>query len=164
MKDVKTMTTRELIDEYNTLTGKSTQRFSTRKAAERQVENARLQPKAKTGKVTEIPVHVPPSKIPAAAVTAKPKRVRKVKEVVTLNRNESIRESWNDKATAASRSKKDRVSVDNEEYRSVGEAFRQLHLPIGQAIRFRLTLKSEGRKPFEFNGKTYNFAIVEKTA
>jgi len=113
-------TSKELVDKYNTLTGKSIKKFASRAAAEKQVA--------------------------AAMAAAKPAPKAKIKKA---SAGGGVAGSWQDKAVAAARSKKDRVKVGGAEYRSVGAAFVALNLPMNKHIAFRSELKSKSRATFE---------------
>lgn len=147
MKDIKDMTTAELVAEYNQLTGKNTKRFSTRKAGEKQVAAAR-------GKGSASTATVKPGKVAKVTRTRKP--------TGTGDRAASVKESWNVRAVKAARSQRDNVKVDGTDYRSVGAAFKALNLPMGKHIRFRGELKKAGKLAFEHNDHKFNFAVVAK--
>jgi hypothetical protein len=152
MKEVKQMSTKELVEEYNALTGKTIKRFATRQAGERQLEAARAGKGKGKGKGPR----------PTKPVKVNPQP----NKVVTMNRSEAIRESWNDKGIAASRATRDNVAVEGHEgvFRSVGEAFKTLKLPMGKHIRFRGELKQKGKLTFTHNNKEFNFKVVKKEA
>ena len=56
----------------------------------------------------------------------------------------AIRESWNDTEVAAARKQRSAVLVDGVQYRSVGQAFEELGLPMSKCIKFRGELKAAG--------------------
>lgn len=129
-----TMTTAQMIAEYNALTGKAITRFSSRAAGERQLANARA-------------VHKPQQEKPP----------------MTKNeaRSTAVAASWSDADVKAARSKRDNVVVINSEgkssvYKSVRAAFVALELPLGSHIKFRMRLKKEKKAEFQ----DYEFALM----
>ena len=86
------------------------------------------------------------------------------REPKPADRSAAITASWKNKDVAPARATKNKVKVDGTEYNSVGDAFRQLKLPMGKHIAFRMELKAQasGRKTFEDDkGKKYNFTLVK---
>lgn len=148
MKQINTLTTAEMIAEYNALTGKSIKKFSSRAAGEKQLSAARdahPQPKKETKVTTkentEVAVGAPKSE----------------------KRSHAISESWANKKVAAKRARRDNVMVEGVgTFRSVCEAFKKLNLPMNQHIKFRMHVKTDGSGNFETGGKTYHFQLVEK--
>lgn len=97
---------------------------------------------------------------PAAAKKAPAKKVAAAKPA---DRSAAIAASWQDKKVRAARISRTAVKVGGTEYRSVGEAFRELGLPLGQCIRFRMELKASesGRLTFtDEKGKKFNFIAL----
>ena len=97
----------------------------------------------------------------AAAKKAPAKKAKK--PAATGDRSAAIAASWGDPKVAAARNTKQKVKVNGTEYNSVGAAFRELKLPVGQSIRFRMALKASesGRKVFETEkGDKYTFTLV----
>lgn len=87
------------------------------------------------------------------------------KKAISATRSDAIAESWQNAEVAASRSKRDKVSVDGVEYNSTRAAFRALGLDEKKHIQFRGKLKKSGKETFEQAGKQYVFMIVsEKNA
>lgn len=79
------------------------------------------------------------------------------------SRSEAIAASWGDKKVAAARSLKHKVKVGGTEYNSVADAFRQLKLPMGHHIRFRMELKAAGKKVYETaKGVKHIFTLVQQ--
>lgn len=78
-------------------------------------------------------------------------------------RSTAISESWNDPKIAAKRARRDNVEVKGVGiFRSVCEAFKKLHLPMNQHIKFRMSVKEAGTGTFKHGDKAYKFALVEK--
>lgn len=151
MKNVETMSTSELLVEYNKLTGKHVKRFASRASGEKQVLKAR----EKAIKNAVEPV-VPKK----ATKTKKPK-------ATSGERSKGIAETWKDPKVAKARAQRTHVVVrphgetKGTEYRSTHAAFQDLGLPYGQHIRFRMALKAEGKKDFEHGNKLYHFALAQ---
>lgn len=152
MKNVEVMSTSELLVEYNKLTGKHVKRFATRASGEKQVLKAR----EKAIKNAVEPV-APKKK---AAKAKKPK-------AAGGDRSKLIAETWKDPKVAKARAQRSHVVVrphgetKGTEYRSTLAAFQDLGLPYGKHIRFRMALKSEGKKDFEHGKKLYHFALAQ---
>lgn len=75
----------------------------------------------------------------------------------STTRSEAQRIAWKNQKTKTTRSRKHRVMVDGEEYRSVKQAFEFLNLPLQKHIKFRGELKREG----EVNAYGFNWKLVE---
>jgi len=130
------MRTKDMVAEYNALTGKSITRFSSRAQGERQLANARQ-------------------------FVAERKLFFQEKTMEAQAKNEArsaaVASSWGNEDIRNARSQRNRVLVDGEhEYRSVRAAFQDLGLPLGSHIKFRMLLKSEGNA--EFSG--HKFTLV----
>jgi hypothetical protein len=85
------------------------------------------------------------------------------KRAKVLTRSDRIAATWNDPAIRAARSERTAVRVKGVEYRSVADAFRDLDLPMGRCIRFRMALKASptGRATFENeDGAKFQFSVV----
>lgn len=141
--DIKSMSTAELVAEYNKLTGKSIKKFSSRQAGEQQVANARVSTDLKNGR--------------EHAVEKSSKQPKQHK--AAGNAAEAIADSWKNKGVAAARSTKNKVKVGGEVYRSVAAAFEALKLPMSKHIAFRAKLKQQGRATFE--GHTFTVVPAE---
>jgi len=59
--------------------------------------------------------------------------------------SEAIKKSWKVEEFAKKRAQRSFVVVDEKLYPSVKQAFIDLKLPLGQHIKFRMTLKKEGK-------------------
>lgn len=128
---------KDVVEEFNKLTGKSVKRFATVGAGEKAIErfkNAKddIKPNAKAKAAGKAKALVPATKTPATATK---------KQVVVAGNY------------------KMRITVDGEEYRSVAVAFHDIGLPIKSHIKFRGALKKEKSKVFEHNGKKYLFKL-----
>lgn len=182
--EIKSAPTGELVETYNSLTGKSIKKFSSRDAGEKQTAAA-FDAKAKTGdskgsgetekpaskptkgqKPDVSPAGKPKSAAKAVPVAAKPvpslaeqalKPVKPVTAKTGAERGASVKASWDDKSVREARATKNHVKVDGVEYRSVYQAFEKLNLPLGKVIKFRGELKAAGTLKFG----DYTFAIVE---
>lgn len=175
MKDVKEMTTAELIAEYNHLTGKKITRFASRAAGEKQVLSARAVADVKsmfkggttTGALPASEGKRAEKKEAKPKAAAKPKAEKKAAKPkaepgkISVARSKGISDSWNDPAIAAKRAQRNGAQVAGEKYRSVKAAFLALKLPLEKHIAFRMSLKESGKETFERNGKKYNFVLTE---
>lgn len=144
MKDIKTMSMKEIIDEFVRLTKKPLKKFADRKTAEARLAKARSEADDRAMKGFDRPTG-------KRGTTAGSK----------------LFASWKRKDVAAARSLKSRVLVakdDGEdcEFKSVRAAFDELNLPLGKHIAFRGELKKHGKLEFKNGNHTYFFTIVEK--
>lgn len=158
------MTTAEMVAEYNKLTGKSIKKFSDRKAGERQLAAARSMAETKGLFSGKKPIPQVPSAVAApkkASAVSAPKKTS-APRVNIDSRSKSVASSWKNPDVAASRAERTNISVAGTFYRSVKEAFEKLGLPLGKHIKFRMELKAAGTKTFEYDGKKYNFKVVEQ--
>lgn len=145
IKPVTELTTKELLAEYNALTGKDAVRFSSRAYGEEKLQRARdAQPK-------EFPV----AKQQADAYPTD--EIRTSRKSVT--RSCSISESWNRQDVADKRSMRHSCKVDGILFGSVAEAFRRLHLDMAKHIGVRMTMVKDGRT--EFEGKVFEHVSNE---
>jgi hypothetical protein len=152
---MKNMTTKEMVAEYNLLTGKSIKKFSTRGAGEKQLAAAR---KANAPAARE-----------ANAPAARPTVVAPTKSSAKLpssTRSASTAESWLDKSVVAARKERTAVRAKgiapngkaaDEEFGSVRKAFSALGLPDCKHGTFRLILKANGKAKF----RDLNFSVVK---
>lgn len=150
---MKNMTTKEMVAEYNMLTGKSIKKFSSRGAGEKQLAAARkahAKPGSEIGKL--------------AMLATKPKAAKEPSSSNT--RSASTADSWKDKDVAAARKERTAVRVKgtaangktvDEEFGSVRKAFAALGLPDSKHGTFRLILKANGRAKF----LDLNFSVVK---
>ena len=192
MKTIAQLTTSEMVAEYNTLTGKSIKKFSSRAAGESQLAKARAEASTtaptKETKVTEKKPYSLDDGCPHCGTkhdqtyageenTPAGERMfchhcsteyyqdGKIYKAPAKSEKRSIAisESWADKKIAAKRARRDNVLVEGVgTFRSVCEAFKKLNLPMNQHIKFRMHVKTDGSGKFEMGGKTYNFQLVEK--
>lgn len=77
-------------------------------------------------------------------------------------RSKGISESWNDPEVAAKRAQRHNVKVGKDVYRSVLEAFKKLHLPVSQHIKFRMVLKAAKTAEFKLGDQVFKFSLVEQ--
>ena len=77
-------------------------------------------------------------------------------------RSKGISESWNDPEVAAKRAQRHNVKVGKDVYRSVLEAFKKLHLPVSQHIKFRMALKAAKTAEFKLGDQVFKFSLVEQ--
>jgi len=148
------MSSAALVAEYNRLTGKNIKKFSSRKAAERQVASAR------TGKILPLTNAVEGKPEPKKA-KAKPKTKVSEKEM-REHMSAATKKTWKDEAVAKKRAQRHGVNVEGKHYRSVAAAFTALRLPMGRHIPFRMELKKTKRLTFKHGEKSYIFTIAEK--
>lgn len=144
-QNVSAMTTAAMVAEYNSLTGKSIKKFSSRAAGEKQLEAART--KAGVAAIKEVVAKV---------VKAK------VEKKETTNRADAIKKSWTDPKVAAARSERTHVKASGKMFRSVKQAFEELGLPLEKHIRFRMQLKQVAEMTFNHEGRTIKFAVVQE--
>jgi hypothetical protein len=170
MKQINTLTTAEMVAEYNALTGKAIKKFSSRAAGEKQLAAARVgaiaksderkEPRRKQADRRNEPANI---LIPKEETKMNQPQESKQEPVKSEKRSIAISESWADKKIAAKRARRDNVLVEGVgTFRSVCEAFKKLNLPMNQHIKFRMHVKTDGSGKFEMGGKTYNFQLVEK--
>lgn len=132
-KAIAEMTSVELVEEYNRITGKNIKKFANRAAGIKAVEaaaqragvaqqedNTEKKEKLKPGQV-----HDPVAR--AAAISA----------------------SWANPEVHKARCTHHGVKVDGVQYRSVAEAFKSLKLSMNKHIAFRKLLKASGKETFE---------------
>lgn len=81
---------------------------------------------------------------------------------ISRTRSKGISESWNDPEVAAKRAQRHNVKVGKDVYRSVLEAFKKLHLPVSQHIKFRMALKAAKTAEFKLGDQVFKFSIVEQ--
>lgn len=143
-QNVSAMTTAAMVAEYNSLTGKSIKKFSSRSAGEKQLEAAR-------------------TKVGVAAIKEVVAKVvkAKVEKKETTNRADAIKKSWADPKVAAARSERTHVKASGKMFRSVKQAFEELGLPLEKHIRFRMQLKQVAEMTFNHEGRTIKFAVVQ---
>jgi hypothetical protein len=103
----------------------------------------------------------PPKKEATMAAT---KKKTTSKKKANGDRSAAVQATWDDPKVRKARATHHKVKVANTIYRSVIDAFKQLGLPMGRAIGFRLKLKAEGKQTFEHNDKKFNFILVEPDA
>jgi hypothetical protein len=123
---------KDVVEEFNKLSGKSVKRFATVGAGEKAIErfkNPAPAPKSKAKKLA-----TPAAKKPASPTAKNP-------------------------AVGEAGSYKMRISVDGEDYRSVAVAFVELGLPFKSHIKFRGALKKAGKAVYDHNGKKYVFKL-----
>lgn len=203
MKTIADMTTAEMVAEYNTLTGKSIKKFSSRGAGEKQLAKAReanpqptvvektmskAKPEAKKTEAKK-PFNYAVDGCPNCGATEDQtyageegttaeernfchhcsteywRETGKIYKAPAKSekRSTAISESWNDPKIAAKRARRDNVEVKGVGiFRSVCEAFKVLHLPMNQHIKFRMSVKEAGTGTFKHGDKSYKFALVEK--
>lgn len=139
-KDVKEMSTAEMIVEYNLLTKKSIKKFSSREAGEKQLSSARTVAAFFSGATPATPIaSVKPAKVINTKPSAKPSKK-------TVN--------------SEAKHVKNNVMVGDKQYNSVMRAFEELKLPLQKHIKFRALLKKEKTAIFEHENKKYSFSIV----
>lgn len=161
--EVKAATMGELLAFFNAHSGKPpVKRFSDRQSAEKRVT------KLLTTSSDVVPPTAPPPKEEEATMAKRKKsaaatRTKGASPKKGVNLSAAIAASWKDPKVAAARAARHQVKVAGTLYKSVGDAFRQLALPLGRHIGFRGKLKSseDGRATFEHNDKKYNFILVQ---
>jgi len=134
MKNIDDMTIKEMVAEYNALTGKSIKKFASREAGIRQLRKARetFEPPKKTKKTPK-----------------SPDQKRSIAE--------GVADTWTDPHVAAKRSERHGVIVNGTaQYRSVRAAFLDLGLPMKDHIKFRIKLKACGKLSYD----KYDFALA----
>jgi hypothetical protein len=71
------------------------------------------------------------------------RRTAKLSDSARVSLSTAVAETWKDAEVRAARCERSAVVVDGVQFKSVADAFRQLHLPMGQHIRFRGQLKEQ---------------------
>jgi hypothetical protein len=150
---IKLMSAKDMVKEYNFLTGKNTTKFSSRPQGENQLVQARLANPEKLAELYIIGEEGLKTEERAAQFIPPEKPVKS-----SANRSEAIAKTWKDAKVAAKRAKRDSVTVDGAPYKSVLAAFRALRLPIEKHIKFRMELKAAGA--LEFAGK--KFVVIKQ--
>lgn len=172
MKAIAQLTTAEMVAEYNTLTGKSIKKFSSRAAGERQLAAARANDPKQLPTATEEELNhlfnqettvEQLAKVRAEASTTEHTQDGKICKAPpkSMLRSKAISNSWNDAEIAAKRSRRDHVMVNGVVHHSVRAAFVALKLPMSQHIKFRMAVKQDGSGVFETGDKKYHFQLVE---
>lgn len=134
-----------LVTEYNQLTGKAIKRFASITIGKQRLAQVKFR-----------------LDNPEAKPEPKPKKfVRKAARNEKLS--DGVRNSWDDEDTAQRRGKRHGAQVNGGEiYKSVWAAFEALKLPLPRVITFRKQLKQKMKADFEYEGKTYAFALVPR--
>lgn len=187
MKAIAQLTTAEMVAEYNTLTGKSIKKFSSRAAGESQLAKVRAAASTTApNKETKVSKKKPYSlddgcphcgeKLDQTYAAPAGERMfchhcsteytqdGKIYKAPpkSILRSKAISESWANKKIAEKRARRDNVAVEGVgTFRSVCEAFKKLNLPLNQHIKFRMSVKQDGNGVFETGDKTYHFKLVE---
>lgn len=144
MKEIKDMTSAEMIEEYNAATGKSITKFSSRTKGEQQLGKIRAQKAKEQQKEQQAD----------ETVNIEPKKIN-------LNRSKATSNTWNNKEIAEMRATRNGVVVNgNMPYKSVAQAFKQLGLDLKKHIFFRVALKKAGELDYVEQGKTFKFKIA----
>ena len=124
-----------LVNEYNTLTGKSLKRFSSLEEGRARIE--KIKEKLSGGGKTE------------SFVEGEKKK------------KAGIKNSWDDPKVRAARSSRVHVTVAGHgEYDSVAKAFIDLKLPKNKIVLFRGRLRDTGKETISDGDKTYEFSIT----
>jgi len=152
LPEIKVMSTKDLVKEYNERTGKTVKKFSTRAVGERMVAEARV----KSGLIDKVSPSIPEIKPGTPIEAPLPKKLS--------NRSDAIARTWTVKAVADKRAKRDGVTVDSHFYKSVLAAFKFLGLPQEKHIKFRMELKATGEAVWkdEKNPNGLKFKIVKQ--
>ena len=173
MKTIAQLTTAEMVAEYNTLTGKSINKFSSRAAGERQLAAARANDPKQLPTATEEELNhlfnqettvEQLAKVRAEASTTEHTQDGKICKAPpkSILRSKAISESWASEKIAKKRARRDNVAVEGVgTFRSVHEAFKKLNLPLNHHIKFRMAVKQDGSGVFETGDKKYHFKLVE---
>lgn len=157
MIDVKTATTKELVEFYNAnTTGSPVKKFQDRATAERRVAELLKECCPNCGvhlsngvgyhgdEVNgEIQRHQRFDKVCLGCGEEFGEPLREVQ--VDAKRSVGVAKSWQDPEVKAKRSTRHFVRVNGEEFRSVRAAFIALRLPLNEHIKFRMELKAEGQ-------------------
>ena len=169
LKNIDHMLTRDMVDEYNRLTGKNITKFSSREAGVRQLTKAR---EAHQSGQAVLPGEEDEHDMPQDERVIEPV-VEPVVELVVVkparkesaDRAKHIAESWDDPNVAAKRKQRNGVRVSTDgisytEYNSVSAAFKALGLPMGVHIKFRMDLKACGAKTIKMGDGEYLFNLI----
>lgn len=182
--EIGNMTTAEILLEYNTLTGKSVKRFSSRTVAERTLKAARKnaarekpyepadgcpQCHAKDGQEPAGEQGTNEGDHQCVCGACGAVYMRSTGEVIKNGRSAAQRaastsKSWQNPEVAERRKERTKVLVNGTKtYRSVCAAFQDLGLPMGSHVTFRGKLKAAGQLEFDHGDETYEFAVIETT-
>lgn len=155
-----------LVALYNTTTGKTVKKFSSRKAGEAQTLKALEKSEGALEKFAASDVSAqeaaPASspkksaKKPKTPKAKKPKTPKVAKSAA--DRSKAIAATWNDPKVKKARSKKDRVTSDGKEYRSLSTAFKELRVPMDGFLGLRKQFKADGKLTHE--GHTFKVAAA----
>ena len=146
-KPISSMTTMELLAEYNAGTGKHATRFSSRAAGERQVESLRrialLEEAEKTRR--KAPVAVAEPAAPEGPKSKKTEATKgKAQATQKTSNSAAVSASWGNPDLAAARSRRHKVEVNGVVYKSLAVAFASLGMEPKGFGRLRLVLKRTG--------------------
>ena len=125
-------TMKEVVTEYNELTGENVKRFATVEVGEKRIAQFK-------------------ARVPAKPAATKP----------AATKHAATKPAATKPATNEGNFKM-RITVDAVPYRSVKIAFEALGLPLGRHIKFRADLHKEGRKVFEHEGKQLVFTLIKQ--
>jgi hypothetical protein len=146
LEDLETASMEEMLDFYNANTKKKLKQFADRPTAIQRVTKI-------IERLEEKPAPVEPTD----------EEIEAKKEASRLRRHEGTKRSWANETTAAKRKARHGVEVDGVYYKSVGEAYRQLGLPMNKRISHRIDLKQKG-EDYEYTnpatGQQYHWLIV----
>ncbi len=133
MQAINTMTTNELIAEYNTRTRKAIKKFSSRESGETRVRELRN--------------IIEDDRVLRALAT----------------KGSAIAATWKNPEIAAKRAERTAVAVEGHgRFKSTAAAFLALKLPMSGHGRFRAALKAEGAMGFEHDGTVFKFSVAPK--
>ena len=137
MQAINTMTTNELIAEYNTRTRKTIKKFSSRESGEKRVMELRN--------------------------IIEDDRVLRALVMNLQTKGAAIAATWKNPEIAAKRAERTAVAVDGHgTFKSTSAAFLALKLPMSGHGRFRTALKAAGKMGFEHDGAVFNFSVAPK--
>jgi hypothetical protein len=125
--NISAATMPQLVAFYNKQTGKAIKKFETLEIARKRVSALKASSDRRP-----------------TASASKPKKAKRATPVTQEERAKAISKSWADPKVAAKRKERHGVRVAGVEYKSVGDAFRQLRLPMEKHVKFRQDLKANG--------------------
>lgn len=125
------------------------------KTIKRSTKEVAAKAKAENGEVKEAAKR---EQVKAAAV----KKASSTDDEKATVRSEAVAKTWKDKTVATKRATHHKIEVNGTRYSSLYAAFVSLGLPIVKHISFRKLLKTAGKINFDFNGKSYAFALIPR--
>lgn len=159
-EDLETAPLEELLEFYNANNSKKLKQFADRPTAVIKVGKTLDKLEAKAAKEAAAAAK---AEAEANAVPLTPEEIAQKEAESKERRAAGTRSSWEREDVRAKRIARHGVEVDGVYYKSVGEAYRQLGLPLNKRIAHRIDLKIKG-EDYEYinpaTGQQYHWVIV----